>query len=681
MSLLLFVLSCLLFTGVFRKLSEVDLRTSVRISAAALLVVGMMIAALWVECTVWSASGVLVAGAISSCAIPGQGLERLTAGLGRWRFPLYLLSIATLAALVFVYVPITTFLTSPGELSVHLDYLITVNSRNAMLVVYLAAIAYAVAVIPRIRTALTVLALVALALGMIYSYFLPFGYPMMTGLTFEQVTIPVISRASRIATDIVVVIVIVAGITLALVRWGGKPFVVATILINVSLIGVAVVGIFADSAGEAGGPDSATHLSAQPLRFSKTERNVLIIFLDRFMGSYVEDILQTDPDLNSRMSGFVWYPRTVSAGENSIAGVHPMYGGYDYTPTEMNARGRPLRDLSVEAFSILPYNFSRANYDVNFVGPRGLGFTMAGDCKYLSMERVNCTHIPLSIVKERAERTGFPLNELSRSSYADLLVLLASMRSAPYLMKDILQVRGPWRPYMDHSAGTTFREWAELEAFPDLTYTGASQPNLNIVSNILPHEPYYLNEQCIPQQERLRITVAEMRRRGHESVFSLQHAVGARCTFLSVAKYLDFLQQAGVYNNTKIVIVSDHGIVGSVTDHSTRAVAGGTQHNDYVRTRSVLLVKEIGATGDVRISEEFLPNAEVPRIVCEEIGGCVNPYLGNKTVEAHGRDDPFYATFVPWQFNAQRPNSFVIRSMKVLKGKDPYDVQGWAFPE
>lgn len=681
MSLLLLILSCLLFTGVFRKLTQSRLIDRVNIAAAVLLLLAMTFVALWIDCTVWSLSAVLVAAAISSCALPGKGLERLTVSLGRWRFPLFLLSVATLAALIFVYVPITTFMTSPGELSLHLDYLVTVNSRNAMVVVYLAAMLYAIAFIARIRTALCLLVCIALAIGIVYSYFMPFGYPMMTGLTFELVTIPVLSRVLRIAADAIVVIALAAAVTAALLRWGGKPFVVATVLMNISLIGVAMVGVSSDSAGEAGGPDSSAHLSTKPLRFSKTRRNVLIIFLDRFMGSYIEQILQSDPDLNSRLSGFVWYPRTVSAGENSIAGVHPMYGGYDYTPTEMNARGKLLRDLSVEAFSILPYNFSRKNYDVNFVAPRGLGFTMAGDCKYLSMERVNCTHIPLSIAKGRAEAMGFPLNELSRSNYADLLVLLASMRGAPYFIKDILQVKGPWRPYMDHSAGTTFREWAELEAFPVLTYADAQQSNLNIVSNILAHEPYYLNEKCVPQQHRMRIAVDEVRRRGYESLFSLQHAIGARCTLLAVARYLDFLKGAGVYENTKIVIVSDHGIVGSVTDHSRRAVAGGTQGNRFVRTRSVLLVKEIAATGDVRVSEEFLPNAEVPRIVCAEIGGCVNPYLGNKTIEAHGRDDPFYATFVPWQFNAQNPTSFVVRSTQILKGKDPYDARGWADSE
>ena len=72
-----------------------------------------------------------------------------------------------------------------------------------------------------------------------------------------------------------------------------------------------------------------------------------------------------------------------------------------------------------------------------------------------------------------------------------------------------------------------------------------------------------------------------------------------------------------------------------------------------------------------------MPNAEVPRIVCEEIGGCVNPYLGNKPIQALGRDDPFLVSFVPWQFTLQNPDSFVINSQLLLKGKDPFDAKQW----
>jgi hypothetical protein len=117
--------------------------------------------------------------------------------------------------------------------------------------------------------------------------------------------------------------------------------------------------------------------------------------------------------------------------------------------------------------------------------------------------------------------------------------------------------------------------------------------------------------------------------------------------------------------------------VGPVEDNSSRAVAGGTQNDAYVRTRSVLLVKDIGASGPLRTSETFMPNTEVPNIVCQEIGGCVNPYLGGRSIEAHGRDDPFYVDLVPWQFNLQNPTSFVINHQLILRGKDPFNAKGW----
>lgn len=677
--LALFLIDLFVFRLAFRALSApgTGAATRVRLALGTVVVFFMALVTLWVVCSPWALPVTAVAAALASTGLQGAGLQAFEDALGRWRLAVYLLAVLTLSALVFLCLPITTFLTSPGEISIHLDYLVTVNARNAMVAVYAAAALYALLATPRMRTALTLLAVSALAVVMVYSYALPFGYPMMSGLAFEQIPLGRWALALRIVVDVLVVVAVVFAVVAAIRRFGGRPAFIALLLVDVSLAVAAGVGILDDKVGGAGGAQAGEQTQARPLRFSPTDHNVLIIFLDRFMGSYVESILQTDPGLAHRLEGFVWYPRTVSAGENSIAGVHPMLGGYDYTPVEMNARRQPLRDLSVEAFSILPYNFSRKGYRVNVVNPRGLGFTMAGDCRFLAMEGVACSHVPLSVVEERARQMGFPLADLSKSNYADLLVLLASMRGLPYAGKQVLFEKGPWRPFLDHSAGTTFREWAELTALGDLSMTTATGPSFNFISNILPHEPYYMGEDCTPRRERLTLAPAEVRSRGHASLFSLQHSIAARCALLAVADYMDFLRSTGVYANTRIVVVSDHGIVGPVEDASTRAVAGGTQGNMYVRTRSVLLVKEAGAGGPLRISEEFMPNAEVPRIVCEDIGGCVNPYLNGREIAAHGRDDPFHVSLVPWQFSLQRHDAFVIRSQLALKGRDPYDANGW----
>ena len=679
-TLLLFAFDSLILVAAFRGLSasRAGLPATLRVALGILTVLFVALATLWFECGRWALPLVAAAGAVGSIGLQGDGLARLGEAMGRSRFALYLLSVTTLTGLVYLFVPITTFLTSPGELGIHLDYLLSVNLRDAMVIVYAAAALYGLLPSARMKTALTLMAMAALGLAMLYSNALPFGYPMMTGLMFEQLPVRPSARTLRVVVDLALVVAAGLALRWALLRFAARPFLVGLLIANISLVVAASVAASRGEVGGAGGPDRAEALPEQPLRFSPTEPNVLIVFLDRFMGSYVEAILREEPALADRLSGFTWYPRTVSAGENSIAGVHPMLGGYDYLPVEMNARRKPLLDLSTEAFSILPYNFSRRGYRVNVVNPGGLGFTMAGDCSYLAMDGVTCTHISPTVVRKRAAEMGFPIRKISESSYADLLVLLASMRTAPYLMKEVVHARGPWRPFLDHSAGTTFRVWSELAAFPELSFTAAGESNLNIVSNILPHEPYFLDESCRPLQERFEPPLDEVRQRGHPSVFSLQHAVAARCALRMTADYLDFLKEAGVYENTKIVIVSDHGIVGDVEDHSSRAVAGGTVANAYVRTRSVLLVKAIGARGPLRVSEDFLPNAEVPRIVCEEIGGCVNPYVGNRPIAADGRDDPFFVSLVPWQFSLQHPEAFVIQAQLVLSGKDPYDSKGWS---
>ena len=615
---------------------------------------------------------------ISSVGLPGNAIKALTHAFGRFRFPIYLLSVATIAVLSYVHLPITTFLTSPGEIGLHLEYVLTTNARAAMVVIYLAAALYGVAVSPRMRSVLGLMALTGLAVVLAFSFVLPIGYPAMNGLMFEQIPLSGPELAFRTAVDLVVIALISAFTYKAVHRFGGKPILTALLLLNLSLGLSSVIAASREGEDQSGGPTGeVAALDLKPLEFSAERENVLIVFLDRFMGGFTEGILDAEPDLATRLDGFTWYPRTVAAGDNSIAGVHPIFGGYDYTPRQMNARRRVLRDLSVEAFSILPYNFSKKGWSVQVVNPRGLGFTMAGDCSFLEMDGVDCTHVPPVVVNREAARQGFSMRSLSEANYSDLLVLLGLMRVAPYAAKAVLSANGPWRPFLDHSAGTTFREWAELKSLPSLTRTDSAQSNLNVFWSILPHEPYFMGEDCRPRNEEHIVPEDEVARRGYTSLFAFQHAVAARCSLRLVADYLDWLKAENVYDNTRIVVVSDHGIIGPVEDHSARAEAGGTTSNKFVASRSVLFVKERDAHGPLAVSETFKPNAEVPQIVCAEIGGCINPFLDDRRIETAGRDRPFYVVKVPWQFNAQHPDAFVIEEEAVVVDGDPYDIRQW----
>jgi hypothetical protein len=525
---------------------------------------------------------------------------------------------------------------------------------------------------------MTFMAVTALCLGLLYAYVYPLGYPKITGLTYERVTAPAGVLALRGGVDVISIFVATLAMFLVLARLGGRRVMAGVLLTNLALLGIAGWCVARDAKQVRNAPVQ----SEQPIRFSKKDPNVLIVFLDRLMGGFIEGILERRPQLAEQLDGFVWYPRSVAPGQNSVAGIHAMLGGYDYTPTEMNERVQPLRAMTVESFAILPHNFTRKGYAVTLLGPRGLGFTRLGDCSFLAgIEGLNCTQFPLTMVPALAKQVGIPLGDVSKALYGDLLSLHGLMRGIPYVSKAILFEQASWPAILDHSAGTTFKEWADLKSLAILSSSKAERSTLNVVFNLLPHEPYYMGEDCLPQGREFKVPKEEFLRRGHQSLFSLQHQIAAECSLLLVADYFKWMKEEGVYDNTKIVIVSDHGIVGDVSDSSSRAKAGGTTDNTFVKSRSALLVKGRDAKGRIRISEEFVPNAEVPRIVCEEIGGCVNPYLGNKTIEAHGRDQPFLVDLVPWQYTEQRPTRFNIDKQLKLTNKDPYDRNGWIVPK
>jgi len=649
-----------------------------RVAALTVLLLADACALLMTACNGMSMGMLAVLVCVAATTFPAALTSGLSEALGRARFGLYVTSVLTVAALFYIYLPITTFLTSPGELSIHLEYLLTTNAKACMVVVYCACALYAAAFSARLKSVLTLLAVSALLLTFVYAYVYPFGYPMMNGLMFEQIPVPRSSLMLRGAVDALSVPCGVLLVAWGLFKFGGPRILPGVVLLNVALCLSAVVTAANDSADLGGaGTSDGSEADAQPLRFARDKNNTLLLFLDRFMGGFVEEILAEEPQLLSDLEGFTWYPRTVAPGENSVAGVHALLGGYDYTPREMNKRNRLLRDLSVESFAILPHNFTNKGYAANLVNPHGLGFTMAGDCAFLDMPGLHCSHVPASLASKLAAKHGMSTQALSKSMYADLLVLLGVMRGTPYMVRAVVHEFASWRKFLDHSAGTTFRQWAELKSLPTLSRTDAKESNLNVFFNALPHEPYFIGNDCMPKKRKLS-KIAPKARARHTSLFSYQHYVTARCALLLVADYMRWMRQEGVYDNTKIVIVSDHGIVGLVEDRSSRAQAGRTTSNTYVRSRSVLLVKERNAHGPLQINEEFLPNAEAPRILCEEIGGCVNPYLNNKSIEAHGRRDPFYVDFVPWQFNLQKPNAFTIRSEMVLRRGDPYEAKNWS---
>lgn len=118
-----------------------------------------------------------------------------------------------------------------------------------------------------------------------------------------------------------------------------------------------------------------TLASVQPdaeklFKYSKTQPNVLLVFLDGAMSGYMPAILEDEPQLKEQLKGFSWYPNVISTGNRTINGLPSVFGGADYTVGGINARRHgTLKEKVSDAYKIYVDNFSAKGYDVQYSDP------------------------------------------------------------------------------------------------------------------------------------------------------------------------------------------------------------------------------------------------------------------------------------------------------------------------
>lgn len=146
----------------------------VRIALVSVLLLVDACALLWLDCSPKSIAYLALVFSLAATTFPTGLTAGLSRALGTHRFALYLASVFSVVALFYVYLPITTFLTSPGELSIHLQYLITENAKSGMVILYAASALYAIVFSARLKSLLTLLSLSTLFLSLVYAYAYPF---------------------------------------------------------------------------------------------------------------------------------------------------------------------------------------------------------------------------------------------------------------------------------------------------------------------------------------------------------------------------------------------------------------------------------------------------------------------------------------------------------------------------
>ncbi|NML16086.1 YidC/Oxa1 family membrane protein insertase [Azohydromonas caseinilytica] len=405
-------------------------------------------------------------------------------------------------------------------------------------------------------------------------------------------------------------------------------------------------------------------------RYSKTQPNVLLVFLDGAMSGYLPAIFEDEPQLKEQLRGFSWYPNVISSGNRTINGLPSVFGGEDYTVGGVNARRNgTLKEKVTDGYKIYVDNFHAKGYDVQYADPFWFGLVRTGDCElfnelYAKDGKGRCIHsIGRGVERRKREVTADKTQDffvgLARQYFA-----LTVFRVAPHSLKNAVYDRGQWlsmsfawKKRMDKYLNNFF----SLAAMPSLSAVDSDRPTFNFITNEAPRATFLLDKDCLPEDARgsgsVRRESPRFRHEDTQRIFETH-----RCVMRGVGRFVDWLRAEGILDNTFIVFASDHGWV---SDNPLLDGVRGQQ--TYSMYQAFLMVKDFNSRGELKEDPTYIANFKVPGLICDRIGGCLDHATG-KTVRYEPLVPPVRLYETPWQPAGQTLHDYVIDAMHENSG-------------
>jgi branched-subunit amino acid transport protein len=362
---------------------------------------------------------------------------------------------------------------------------------------------------------------------------------------------------------------------------------------------------------------------------SKTGKNVLVIMLDGAINSYFPLFLKEKPFLSESFDGFTYYPNTISLYRRTLFGAPPLFGGYEYTTYNMNKRlNEKMKDKHNEAIFLLPTIFNEHGFDVSVSNLPYVNYGEPLEPDFYSKRRIQEEKI-IGRYSNKYIHEVLGLNEYTDPIQFEKLLrrnifMLAMLETSILTFRDVIYQNGKYWSTTDYTINSGVQKsvidnYTALYYLPNITRTTNGDGAFIILNNDLTHSAAYLQHPDYTIEER--ITNHGENYFGNDS-FKYYHVNSA--AYILLTKWFDYLRQEGVWDNTRIIIVSDHGDNGI-----THPDFSDFQNNHVLPYNPILLFKDFGGKDTLIINSDFMTNADVPFLALKDIvENPTNPFTG-----------------------------------------------------
>ncbi|MBP7432985.1 YidC/Oxa1 family membrane protein insertase [bacterium] len=608
----------------------------------------------------------------------------------REHLQLLVFALISLSVLIFFSSPLALLSSGsnedvPGTFSSNFNFMLTGFS------VFIIAMATFLAIIPaKTKPYFTLFFTVALFLGVANTFVFNPDYGEMTGFVFEN-------NIEIDTYEIILNSFSFAVLTAAVIFLFIKKIDMLITITRVVLISLIIFSTYNAYAFYRESDQTTIETNSdleKEFTFSKTGKNVVIIMLDRFIGGYVPEIPDILPEMENILDGFVWYSDTLSPGSDTVSGKPCIFGGWEYHGKSISETRKtvPLLEKMSESVRIMPYNFIKTGFDATIFETKA-SWVRGTDNKFIENGTIK------SIVGKHTDiwLKSKEVSEIEDDS-AQRILTYSIFRCSPSFLRNFFydsdqyrQNNGKKKEAVKHDGFFVFfretnknimkgsiREWSTFDLLPELSEALDNvKDQFFYFSTMMTHEPFLTDMDLdINLQGNIHYPY-EKYGRFNKSMNSLKHLYTDAAAIKMLGDWFKWMKENGVYDNTRIILVSDHGRGVYNPMFNKQIIPCSKKNNSPAHWHSLLMVKDFNSSGKLAQDKQFMSTCDVSSLAMKNIVDGVNPYTGN-AIKMPENKFPYTVYKTKFRIKEQGKYNFTATESFIIKNGDIFNLSNWS---
>jgi len=402
--------------------------------------------------------------------------------------------------------------------------------------------------------------------------------------------------------------------------------------------------------------ENAVSAPKRAYRISKTGKNIFIFMLDRSMNFFIDPVFENAEIVKKEYTGFTVFENSIAFGTSTNFSTPSLFGGYEYTPENIDKRSNELLvDKHNEALSVLPRLFSEHNWNVSFTDPSWLNYAWIPDLSVFAKYNMIAKNIDGNGLYTQKFLIKNNMHSAPQSKIYGIrrnMLYFSLFKILPIEVRRIFYAEGMYGGVGIPIYSAPFMNaYSAIENLTEEVEFVESKNCINIIVNNLTHEP--------PKKETIQMIgkdfLIPLAKKYCLNETTEEHFYVNYLAHESCAKFFKFLKDNNCWDNSRIIIIGDHGR-DPMRTRDMKFIA------DFANTGfspdasiPLIMMKDFNSEGTLKKDYTFMTLADIPALTTKNLSSELqkNPFSGKDFLETENKTVVKIITAGNWHANHQ----------------------------